>query len=92
MSSSLDEKRNLNTVLEDSIYTSPENLVFDQQSAIEQTGCGDLNDKVLLCYDEHRDWRACKDLVNAFRECYNAFKNEKPINKPSDEKNSIEDL
>ena len=42
----------------------------DQQVAIDKTGCGELNDKLLLCYDEHRDWRKCRPEVEAFRSCY----------------------
>jgi hypothetical protein len=46
------------------------NMEGDQQAAIDKTGCGELNDLVLLCYDKHRDWRKCQPEMQAFRECY----------------------
>jgi cytochrome c oxidase assembly factor 4 len=42
----------------------------DQQTAIEKTGCSELNDALLLCYDEKRDWRKCRAELQAFRKCY----------------------
>lgn len=44
-----------------------------QQKAIEETGCAKLNDAVLLCYDEHRDWRQCRDVVEQFRQCMDKY-------------------
>lgn len=46
----------------------------DQQGAIDATGCADLSDALLLCYDKHRDWRACRKEVEAFRRCYAAHR------------------
>lgn len=31
--------------------------------------CQELNDGVLLCHDEHKDWRKCQELVKKFRDC-----------------------
>lgn len=45
----------------------------DQQGAIEATGCSELNDALLLCYDTHRDWRRCKIEMDAFRKCYEKY-------------------
>ena len=42
----------------------------DQQGAIDATGCGPLNDAVLLCYDRHRDWRQCHQEMAVFRQCF----------------------
>lgn len=55
--------------------SSPES---DQQGAIEATGCAELNDQVLLCYDQHRDWRKCRLEMGAFRECYRRFAGKGP--------------
>ncbi|PJF19424.1 hypothetical protein PSACC_00778 [Paramicrosporidium saccamoebae] len=55
--------------------------------AIEKTGCSELNDVLLLCYDKTRDWRKCRAELQAFRECYEHNKDpisanleKKPIN------------
>lgn len=45
----------------------------DQQAAIDATGCGQLNEKVLLCFDQTRDWRQCQEEVTAFRHCMEQF-------------------
>ena len=39
------------------------------EEAIEATGCKELNDKVLECYYEHKDWRKCTGIVQQFKEC-----------------------
>lgn len=47
---------------------------MDQQEAIESTGCSELSDALLLCYDAHgRDWRACRAELTAFRSCYERY-------------------
>lgn len=50
-----------------------------QQKAIDETGCAILNDAVLLCYDEHRDWRRCRDVVEQFRQCMNKYERGKVV-------------
>jgi cytochrome c oxidase assembly factor 4 len=45
----------------------------DQQAVIQRTGCSEVNDELLLCYDQHRDWRKCRPEVEAFRSCYKLF-------------------
>ena len=32
--------------------------------------CSELNEKVLLCYTEKKDWRACQKEVLEFKECF----------------------
>lgn len=43
------------------------------------TGCETLNNNVLLCYSETRDWRLCKKQVEAFKECFERYKSIKAI-------------
>jgi hypothetical protein len=31
--------------------------------------CQELCDKVLLCHDEHKDWRKCQGILEEFRKC-----------------------
>ena len=38
-----------------------------------KTGCQALNEAVLLCFDEHRDWRKCQAEVMAFKACFEAY-------------------
>lgn len=40
----------------------------DYESQIPKQ-CQALNEAVLLCHDEHKDWRKCQELLIAFREC-----------------------
>jgi hypothetical protein len=40
---------------------------------IEETGCQLLNDAVLLCYAETKDWRKCRKEVEAFKRCMGAY-------------------
>ncbi|KCV68812.1 hypothetical protein H696_04229 [Fonticula alba] len=50
---------------------TPEDDTPDEYDArIARTGCSELNDQVLICYADHRDWRVCAPLVKAFRDCY----------------------
>ncbi|KAG0220643.1 hypothetical protein BGX31_010751 [Mortierella sp. GBA43] len=37
---------------------------------IARTGCAAENDALQNCYSEKHDWRACKDAMTAFRECW----------------------
>ncbi|KAI8050825.1 hypothetical protein BDF22DRAFT_693600 [Syncephalis plumigaleata] len=50
---------------------------WDQR--IRNTGCYEENTKLHHCYAKHRDWRACKDEMEAFRQCYARHAN---TNKP----------
>ncbi|CAK7213562.1 hypothetical protein SCUCBS95973_001838 [Sporothrix curviconia] len=43
---------------------------------IFSTGCADENAKLTDCYFEKRDWRACKDEMERFRECWKAHRND----------------
>jgi len=45
----------------------------DQQGAIEQSGCAELNDIVILCYERTKDWRRCSNELQNFRDCYQRF-------------------
>ncbi|KAF9948240.1 hypothetical protein BGZ65_008214 [Modicella reniformis] len=37
---------------------------------IARTGCAAENEALQLCFAEKHDWRACKDVMIAFRECW----------------------
>jgi hypothetical protein len=45
-------------------------------AAEEDFKCQELSDAVLLCHDEHKDWRKCKQVVRAFRECIERYEAE----------------
>ncbi|CAK7568294.1 MAG: hypothetical protein SEPTF4163_006281 [Sporothrix epigloea] len=42
---------------------------------IFSTGCADENARLTDCYFEKKDWRACKDEMKKFRECWKAHNN-----------------
>ncbi|CAK7267886.1 hypothetical protein SEPCBS57363_002817 [Sporothrix epigloea] len=42
---------------------------------IFSTGCADENARLTDCYFEKKDWRACKDEMEKFRECWKAHNN-----------------
>ncbi|KAF9137872.1 hypothetical protein BG015_002584 [Linnemannia schmuckeri] len=42
----------------------------EYEKRIERTGCAVENEALQLCYAEKHDWRACKDAMEAFRECW----------------------
>ncbi|KAL2175051.1 uncharacterized protein P884DRAFT_262948 [Thermothelomyces heterothallicus CBS 202.75] len=44
---------------------------------IFSTGCADENAKLTDCYHDKKDWRACKDEMEKFRECWKAQGNDK---------------
>ncbi|KAL2147514.1 hypothetical protein VTI28DRAFT_8769 [Corynascus sepedonium] len=44
---------------------------------IFSTGCADENAKLTDCYYEKKDWRACKDEMERFRECWKTQGNDK---------------
>ena len=37
------------------------------------TGCDQLNEEVLLCMADHKDWRKCQMQVKAFKQCFEDF-------------------
>ncbi|KAL2149276.1 hypothetical protein VTH82DRAFT_8624 [Thermothelomyces myriococcoides] len=44
---------------------------------IFSTGCADENAKLTDCYHDKKDWRACRDEMEKFRECWKAQGNDK---------------
>jgi len=36
---------------------------------LKTSGCFDAHYKVQECISEHKDWRRCKDTVEAFKKC-----------------------
>lgn len=53
---------------------APKAMLADEADPVGKTGCQELNDAVLLCWDEHRDWRKCVNEVRSFKECFEAYK------------------
>ena len=54
------------------------NLVMnasDEEEMIRwsKTGCQALNEAVLLCFDEYKDWRKCQKEVMAFKTCFETY-------------------
>ena len=45
-------------------------------AAIKKTGCSDLNEKVVECHYETKDWRKCINEVKAFKDCMDKFNKE----------------
>ncbi|GAB1316078.1 Cytochrome oxidase assembly factor 4 [Madurella fahalii] len=44
---------------------------------IFSTGCADENLKMTDCYYETKDWRACQDELEKFKQCWRARGNNK---------------
>ena len=56
--------------------------VQSKQSRSVTIECEELNDKVLLCWSEKKDWRQCRTEVFEFKKCFEAAK--------AKQKNSLE--
>ncbi|KAL2266021.1 hypothetical protein VTJ83DRAFT_5373 [Remersonia thermophila] len=44
---------------------------------INRTGCAEENARLTDCYYEKKDWRACKDEMQKFRDCWKTQGNDK---------------
>ncbi|KAK4238346.1 hypothetical protein C8A03DRAFT_15174 [Achaetomium macrosporum] len=44
---------------------------------IFSTGCADENTKLTDCYYEKKDWRACRDEMERFKQCWKLQGNDK---------------
>ncbi|KAG0330116.1 hypothetical protein BGZ99_007978 [Dissophora globulifera] len=42
----------------------------EYEKRIARTGCAAENEALQMCYAEKHDWRACKDAMTAFRDCW----------------------
>ncbi|KAF9107468.1 hypothetical protein BGX27_008731 [Mortierella sp. AM989] len=42
----------------------------EYEKRIARTGCSTENEALQMCYAEKHDWRACKDAMTAFRDCW----------------------
>ena len=61
--------------------SKPEIVINDLQSdPVEKTGCSNLNDAVLLCYAEMKDWRKCQKELEEFKKCMESYEKNR-INK-----------
>ncbi|EAT84704.1 hypothetical protein HBI56_177510 [Parastagonospora nodorum] len=49
----------------------------DWDKRIFSTGCADENTKLTDCYYEKKDWRACKQEMETFRQCWQRHGNDK---------------
>jgi cytochrome c oxidase assembly factor 4 len=45
----------------------------EDDDPISKTGCQTLNEAVLLCFEEHKDWRKCQKEVMAFKACFEMY-------------------
>ncbi|KGG52672.1 hypothetical protein DI09_145p20 [Mitosporidium daphniae] len=43
------------------------------EAALDKTGCNELNEALLECYYDHKDWRKCQPEVLAFKTCFEAY-------------------
>jgi len=44
--------------------------------AIKKTGCLELNEAVIECHYDTKDWRQCMKQVKAFKACMDEYNNE----------------
>lgn len=58
------EKINTNPVVDEDEDDDPYN------ARIEKTGCHQENEDLQLCFFDTKDWRKCKEEMQAFRECF----------------------
>lgn len=50
----------------------------DVDEVLAKTGCKELNDAVLSCYNaNNKDWRSCKEEVARFKACFEAYQKQK---------------
>ncbi|KAF1920966.1 hypothetical protein BDU57DRAFT_437567 [Ampelomyces quisqualis] len=49
----------------------------DWDKRIFSTGCAEENAKLTDCYYEKKDWRACKQEMEFFRQCWQRHGNDK---------------
>lgn len=50
-----------------------------QDKLLIETGCKELNDAVLECFFDKKDWRACQSEVTAFKQCYMEYQERRKI-------------
>jgi len=53
-------------------------------SMLRKAGCLELNDKLAICANEHKDWRKCQDILLEFKECMDFSKKKHFVEKPKD--------
>lgn len=46
---------------------------MDNTDPVDRTGCRDLSDMLVLCHDKYKDWRECKQEMEAFKKCYSDY-------------------
>lgn len=55
----------------DDLFSKLDDDPYD--NALNKTGCNALNEAVLECYYDHRDWRVCQPQVLAFKACFEKY-------------------
>lgn len=40
---------------------------------VDSTGCREQSDVLILCHDKYKDWRECKQEMEAFKKCYSEY-------------------
>ncbi|KAG2194123.1 hypothetical protein INT46_006894 [Mucor plumbeus] len=67
---------NTTTTIPTTEKTSTDPVVGDDEdddpynARIEKTGCYQENEDLQLCFFDTKDWRKCKEEMQAFRECF----------------------
>ncbi|KAG0336710.1 hypothetical protein BG000_006246 [Podila horticola] len=70
-SSSTDSAANLtSSTTKDEEGEEDEDDEDEYDKRIARTGCSAENEALQMCYAETHDWRACKDAMQAFRDCW----------------------
>jgi len=54
-------------------------------SMLRKAGCLELNNQVSFCFNEHRDWRKCQDILTKLKNCMKASQGKHLIEKSKDE-------
>ncbi|KAI8810693.1 hypothetical protein BJ742DRAFT_675641 [Cladochytrium replicatum] len=52
----------------------------EYDSRIKRSGCYEQHMKLLDCHFETKDWRACKDAMREFKECFERHEQEAASN------------
>ena len=53
-------------------------------AAIKKTGCFELNEAVVECHYDTKDWRKCVNQVRAFQDCMNKYNKEQRVIREAD--------
>lgn len=49
-------------------------MELDMELDSAEFPCRELNDELILCHDQYKDWRRCQELLGKFKECLAQYK------------------